>query len=103
VLVETGARLGAITSELAPNSQIVEFVSAGPTHYAFKTKDSVTGASNTICKFRNLTLNFSASQELNYEKLRDMILNRYSAETVTVHTERQIKRVRSEDGVRIVT
>jgi hypothetical protein len=92
-----------MTSELAPNSQITEFVSAGPKIYAFKTIDSVTGATNTTCKIRGLTLNFSASKVVNFEKMRDMILNKDSPETVTVHTERQIKRKRCEYGVRIIT
>jgi hypothetical protein len=102
-LVETGDRLGAVTSELAPKSQITEFVSGGPKNYAFKTIVSVTGANNTTCKIRGLTLNFSASQVVNFEKLRNMILNRDRAETVTVHTGRQIKRKRCEECVRMIT
>jgi hypothetical protein len=35
--------------------------------------------------------------------MRDMILGRDGAETVTVHTERQIKHKRCEGGVRIIT
>jgi hypothetical protein len=101
-LVETGDRLGAMTSELAQNEQIIEWACAGPKNYAFKSVDSVTGASKTTCKIRGLTLNFSASQVVNFEKMRDMILNRESAQTVTVHTERQIKRKRCECGVRII-
>jgi hypothetical protein len=48
-------------------------------------------------------MNFSVSQFVIIKKMRDMILNRDSAETVTEHTERQIKCKRCEDGVRIVT
>jgi hypothetical protein len=35
--------------------------------------------------------------------MRDMILSRDGAETVTVHTERQIKRKHCECGVRKIT
>jgi hypothetical protein len=35
--------------------------------------------------------------------MRDMILSSDGAQTVTVHTERQIKRKRCEGGVRIIT
>jgi hypothetical protein len=34
--------------------------------------------------------------------MRDIILNRDSAQTVTVHIERQINRKRCEGGVRII-
>jgi hypothetical protein len=39
-LVETGYRLGALTSEFKPNEFIEEFVSAGPENYAYKTFNS---------------------------------------------------------------
>jgi hypothetical protein len=81
-----------MTSELAKNEKIVEWACAGPKNYAFKSVDSVTGASKTTCKVKGLTLNFSASQVVNFEKMRDMFLSRDCAETITVHTERQIKR-----------
>jgi hypothetical protein len=102
-LVETGDRLGAMTSELAQNDQIIEWACAGSKNYAYKSAYSVTGVNKTTRKIRGLTLNFSASQVVNFEKMRDMILNRDSAQTVTVHTERQIKRKRCEGGVRIFT
>jgi hypothetical protein len=35
--------------------------------------------------------------------MKDMILSRNGAQTVTAHTERQIKRKRCEGGVRIIT
>jgi hypothetical protein len=92
-----------MTSELAKNEKITEWACAGPKNYAFKSVDSVTGANKTTCKIRCLTLNFSASQFVNFEKIRDMILNRDGAETVTIHTERQIKRKRCEGGERIIT
>jgi hypothetical protein len=75
-LVETGDRLGAMTSELAPDEHIIEFVCAGPKNYAFKTVNAVSGASKTTCKIRGITLNFSASQVVNFDKMRDTILDR---------------------------
>ena len=54
----------------------------------------MTGEQNTVCKVRGITLNYSASQRVNFEKIRDMILNRDVKETVTVRTEKKIERKR---------
>jgi hypothetical protein len=59
-LDQNGDRLGAMTSELAKNEKIIEWACAGPKNSAFKSVDSVTGASKTTCKIRGLTLNFTA-------------------------------------------
>ena len=41
-LVETGDKLGDMTSELKPSEFIEEFVSGGPKNYAYKVVDTVT-------------------------------------------------------------
>jgi len=92
-LVETGDCLGDMTSELKPGHHIGEYVGAGPKNYAYKTINTVTGEQNTVCKVRGITLNYSASKLVNFE-IRDMILNRDDKATVTVHTEKKIKRKR---------
>ena len=105
-LVPTGDCLGAMTSELKPDEYISEFVSDGPKNYAYKTLNTVTGAESTVCKLRGFTLNYSASQLINFERIKRMILSGNETETVTVHTARKIKRKRGKDGegrVQIVT
>ena len=82
-----------MTSELKPGHHIREYVGAGPKNYAYKTINTVTGEQNTVCKVRGITLNYSASKLVNFE-IRDMILNRDDKATVTVHTEKKIKRKR---------
>ena len=47
---------------------------------------------------RGITLNYSASQLVNFEKIKAMILGRDEKETITVHTERKIKRKRGKYG-----
>jgi len=47
-------------------------------------------------------LNYTASQ-LNFESIRRMILRGGETDTVTVHTERKIKRKRGNGRVHIVT
>jgi hypothetical protein len=43
LLIECGAALGDMTSELKENEYISEFVSGGPKNYAYKLCNSVTG------------------------------------------------------------
>ena len=69
-LVEIGDCLGAMTSELKPNETISMFVSGGPKNYAYKILNSVTGAEKTVCKVRGITLNYRASQLVNFEKIK---------------------------------
>jgi len=71
-LLEIGDCLGAMTSELKPNEIILVFVSGGPKNYAYKTLNSVTGAEKTICKVRGITLYYSASRLVNFEKIKAM-------------------------------
>jgi len=47
--------------------------------------NSATGESKTVCKVRGITLNYSASQLVNFEQIKDMILNKKD-ETVIVRT-----------------
>ena len=74
-------------------------VSGGPKNYAYKKLNSVTVAEKTVCKVRGITLNYSASQYVNFENVKAMILRRDEKETITVHTKRKIKRNRGNDGI----
>ena len=63
-------------TELKKREIIVEVLSAGPKNYAYKTYNSSTGESKTVCKVRGITLNYSASQLVNFEKIKEMILSK---------------------------
>ena len=104
-LVETGDNLGAMTSELRPFEFIEEFVSGGPKNYAYKIVDTTTGERKTVCKVRGITLNYNASQLVNFDVIKDMILEKTEEDHVTVHTEKKIKRKKKPGGgvVAIVT
>ena len=65
----------------------------------YKTYNSATGESKTACKVRGIKLNYSASQLVNFEKIKDMILNKKDDETVIVRTENKIKRKMIDGGV----
>jgi len=69
----------------------VEVVCAGPKNYAYKMYTSATDESKTVCKVRGITLNYSASQLVNFEKMKDMILSKKDDETVIVRIENKIK------------
>jgi len=54
---------------------------------------------NTICKVHGITLNYAMSQLVNFDSIRDMILDTDAPHVITVHTERKIKRkMRKCDG-----
>jgi len=103
LLVETGDTLGAMTSELKSSEIIEEFVCGGPKNYAYKVVNTSTGSRKTVCKVRGITLNYTASQLVNFDVIKDMILKR--GPVVTVHTEHKIKRKRKtgEGAVSIIT
>jgi hypothetical protein len=94
--VETADNLGEMTSELKPNEIISEVVCAGPKNYAYRTVNPKTGASKTVCKVRGITLNYLASQLVNFAKIKDIILSMDENETVLVRTQKKIKRKRDE-------
>ena len=98
-LVKFGDNLGDMSSELKPGHIMSEFVSGGPKNYAYKVVSTITDEIKTICKVRGITLNYSASQLVNFDVIRDMILNRGPLRVVTVHSEKKIKRKRRVGGV----
>jgi len=98
-LTKTGDNLGQMLSELKKDEIIVELVCAGPKNYAYKTYTSATDESKTIYKVRGITLNYKASQLVNFEKIKDMILSKKNDETVFVRTQNKIKRKKIGGGI----
>jgi hypothetical protein len=70
-LIEMGGNSGQMHSELKEDEIIEEVVFAGPRNYAYKTYNSATGESKTVCKVRGITLNYSASQLVNFQKIKN--------------------------------
>lgn len=72
---ETVHRLGHMTSELRDSVSVVEFLIRGPKNYEYSVLDTASGpVEKTVCKFRGITLNSSASQFINFEAVKDMTL-----------------------------
>ena len=83
-----------MTSELRPTKYVSEFVSGVPKNYACTVIDTMTGRAATVCKVRGITLNYSAKQLVNFDVIKGMILGT-GEPTVTLHTEKKIKRKRN--------
>ena len=79
-LIECGDKLGSMTNELQSGEVIDEFVSGGPKNYAYRVvnrTDTVKAhEKKTECHVRGITLNYSTSQLVNFDVIREMILNR---------------------------
>ena len=71
-------------------------MSGGPKNNAHKTFNTVTRAEKTVCKVRGITLNYIASQLVNFEKIKDMILKGDEKDSIIFPTESKIKRKRGK-------
>ena len=65
-----GDYLGDFTSELGDNDYIVEFVSGGPKNYGYQTK-----LGHVECKVRGFRLNSEGKSQLNYNVMRQNVLD----------------------------
>jgi len=102
-LIEAGDNLGQMQSELKEKEIFVEVVCAGPENYAYKTYNSATGENKTVCEVRGITLNYNASQLVNFAKIIDMILSKKDDETVIVHTKNKDQATKIDDGVNLIS
>ena len=58
----------------------------------------MTQDEKTVCKVRGITLNYNASQLINFERIKEIILKGNETEAIVVHTENKIKRKRGKEG-----
>ena len=65
-----GQYLGEFKDELGQGDSIVEFCSAGPKNYGYKTR-----AGKTVCKVRGFSLNCQGASQRNYHVLRQNVLD----------------------------
>ena len=90
--VTSGDNLGDMPNELGPHEDISEFESSGPKYHAYKIVNARTSEKKTVCKVRGITLNYIASQFVNFGSIKDIILCADVEDVITVRTERKIKR-----------
>lgn len=103
--ITTGDYLGEMTDELleyGQGSHIVEFVSGGPKTYGYAvytTNDKTMRPNFTfVCKVKGLTLNMKASESLNFQSLKKMVI---SPSDPMEMTENRIRRTRDRDIVTV--
>ena len=65
-----GDYLGEFTTELDDDDYIVEFVSGGPKNYGYKTRKG-----HVECKVRGFRLNWEGKTQLNYDVMRQNVLD----------------------------
>ena len=68
--IPLGDLLGDMTNELEDGDYITEFVSGGPKNYGYITKSG-----KVCCKVRGFTLNVRGSAQLNYQVMRQNVLD----------------------------
>ncbi|KAG5871116.1 hypothetical protein JTB14_036743 [Gonioctena quinquepunctata] len=56
-------------------SYITEFVSGGPKNYAYTVYSPTKNEYNQVCKVKGFMLNYQASQLVNFDSMKRMILN----------------------------
>jgi hypothetical protein len=75
---------------MKPDEIISEVVCAGPKNYAYRTVNTKTAECKTGCKVRGITLNYHASQLVNFAKMKEMILSTDADEIAIVRTKNKI-------------
>jgi len=82
-----GNYLGELTNEITPDQKhIVEYVSGGPKNDAFRTLYG-----SEVCKVRGFTLNFTNSRLVNFDAVKDLIVNN-TGKSITVTIPSKISR-----------
>ena len=66
--------LGDLTDEV-PDNRIIEFVTGGPKNNAYKIARPDKDGNTTICKVRGITLNYKNSLTINFDTIKDMVIN----------------------------
>ena len=97
--VELRDYLGDFTSELEEGDFIQEFVSGGPKNYAY-----VTNNGKQVCKVRGFTLNTRGQRVLNFQSIRNHILEEITdpleePRVIVMHDPHKITRDQKEKNI----
>ena len=58
-----------------PDNRILEFVTGGPQNYAYRIARPDRDGNTTICKVRGITFNYKNSLAINFDTIKDMVIN----------------------------
>ena len=77
---KTGKYLGELTNEIKPKDgqKIVEFISAGPKNYCYKTDRG-----KTYALVKGFALNYTTSQKINFESIKQLVTKNQSNQIMT--------------------
>ncbi|XP_018574534.1 uncharacterized protein LOC108913464 [Anoplophora glabripennis] len=98
--VPTGEFLGDMTDELEHGSYITEFVSGGPKNYAYKAFSTSDNEEKVVCKVKGISLNYTASQLINFDTIKDMVLDTSTTSPVCV-ASRNILRTKEHEVITV--
>ena len=80
--IQEGEQLGDMKREYA-NRRIVEFVTAGPKNYAYRHVNGITsGDEQFVVKVRGFELNSLASDRINFDAVKQMMLESFSLDAI---------------------
>ena len=82
-----GELTNEVTGEYGEGMYITDFVCVGPKNYAYQINNG-----KQKCKIRGFTLNYKNSQVLNFETMKEMVLNLDNRITVKIVNESKISR-----------
>lgn len=97
--IPTGECIGDMTDELetyGPGSFITEFVSGGPKNYAYKIFSTNNQREEIVCKVKGISLNYAASQLINFQSIKTMVLT--PSDPIYI-TSRNIQRTKEHEVV----
>lgn len=92
----TGSFLGELTHELKPGDYIVEFFSAGPKNYGYRTKSG-----KITQKHKGITLTAEVLKRLTFDVAKQMVLQHTTADPIYVDLQ-QIRRDKYATALRTV-
>lgn len=98
--IETGPYIGCLTNELScygEGSYITAFCSAGPKNYSYKVMTS-RGDTETVCKVKGIRINYKVGLEINFEKMKDLVLNGTKDTSISIKYD-SIVRTKTHDIV----
>ncbi|XP_023312242.1 uncharacterized protein LOC108915368 [Anoplophora glabripennis] len=95
---------GDMTDELeecGPGSYITEFVSGGTKNYAYKVFSTSDNEEKVVCKVKGISLNYTASQLINFNAIKTMVLDTSTTTSPVCVASRNILRTKEHEVITV--
>ncbi|XP_055389973.1 uncharacterized protein LOC129618958 [Condylostylus longicornis] len=99
----TGEFIGDMTNELesyGQGSYVTEFVSGGPKNYAYKVFSTKDNSEKVVCKVKGIRLNYDASHKINFETMKEAVLNLNNFENISILSD-NIRRTKEHELITV--